>query len=154
MHAMTAAHRTLPLGSVVRVTNTKTGAAATVRINDRGPFIVGRVLDLSEAAAKAVDVWRPGVAEVKIEVLEAPAPITSGGRWAVQIGGFTDADAATALHDELAERYPAAKVLQFTSVVGTVWLRVRVEKDDKNLAERIARSTKSSEGAVFMVRLD
>ncbi len=57
MNAMTAAHRTLPLGSIVRVTNVKTGHAATVRITDRGPFIKGRIVDLSLAAAKKVDLW-------------------------------------------------------------------------------------------------
>ncbi len=62
MHAMTAAHLTLPLGSIVRVTNVKTGHAAVVRITDRGPFVEGRILDLSLAAAKALDVYQPGVA--------------------------------------------------------------------------------------------
>jgi hypothetical protein len=60
MHAMTAAHRTFPLGSIVRVTNVKTGNHALVRITDRGPFIPGRVLDLSLAAAHKLDVWQPG----------------------------------------------------------------------------------------------
>src|SRR5580704_19637955 len=62
MNAMTAAHRTLPLGSIVRVTNVKTGSSAIVRITDRGPFVEGRILDLSLAAAKKVDVWQPGIA--------------------------------------------------------------------------------------------
>ena len=60
MHAMTAAHRTFPLGSIVRVTNVKTGHTALVRITDRGPFIPGRVVDLSLAAAQKLDVWRAG----------------------------------------------------------------------------------------------
>ncbi len=92
MNAMTAAHRTLPLGSIVRVTNLKTGHSALVRITDRGPFIPGRILDLSLAAAKQVDVWLPGVATVRIDVLETPAPLNIGGRWAVQIGAFGDED--------------------------------------------------------------
>ena len=57
MHAMTAAHRTYPLGSIARVTNLKTGHTALVRITDRGPFIPGRVIDLSLAAAHKLDVW-------------------------------------------------------------------------------------------------
>ena len=73
MHAMTAAHRTYPLGSIVRVTNVKTGHSALVRITDRGPFIPGRVLDLSLAAARKLDVWQPGVAEVKVELMESAA---------------------------------------------------------------------------------
>lgn len=154
MHALTAAHRTLPLNSVARVTNLKTGASATVRITDRGPFITGRILDLSQAAAKAVGVYGPGVAQVRLDVLSAPSPIASGGRWAVQIGGFTEEDTAASLKEELAGRYPMAQVQQFRSVVGSWWLRIRLPKDDKTLAERIARATKSSEGAVFLVRLD
>jgi rare lipoprotein A len=59
MNAMTAAHRTLPLGSIVRVTNVKTGHAALVRITDRGPFVEGRILDVSYAAAKQLDIWQP-----------------------------------------------------------------------------------------------
>src|SRR5947209_2070335 len=80
MHAMTAAHRTFPLGSIVRITNVKTGATALVRITDRGPFIPGRVLDLSLAAARKIDVYQPGVAEVKVELMQAAAPLV-GGKW-------------------------------------------------------------------------
>ena len=63
MNAMTAAHLTLPLGSIVRVTNLKTGHSAVVRITDRGPFVAGRIVDLSLAAAKALDVYLPGICE-------------------------------------------------------------------------------------------
>jgi len=90
MNALTAAHRTLPLGSIVRVTNLQTEHSVVVRINDRGPFVTGRVIDLSLAAAKAIDVWRPGTAKVKLLVLESPAPIDRGGRWCVQIGAIHD----------------------------------------------------------------
>ena len=90
-NALTAAHRTLPMNSVVRVTNESTKHSVVVRITDRGPFIEDRAIDLSLAAAKAVDVWRPGVATVKIEVLSAPVPIAEGGRWCVQIGAFQPA---------------------------------------------------------------
>src|SRR2546429_8730196 len=87
MNAMTAAHRTLPLGSIARVTNLKTGHSAVVRITDRGPFINGRIVDLSLAAAKRADVWQAGIAKVRLEVLQTPAPSQQSGRWAVQIGG-------------------------------------------------------------------
>ncbi len=76
MNAMTAAHRTLPLGSIVRVTNVKTRHSVLVRITDRGPFIPGRIVDLSLAAARKIDVVQPGVAEVKVELVESwPADI-------------------------------------------------------------------------------
>ena len=115
MHAMTAAHRTYPLGSIVRVTNVKTGSSALVRITDRGPFIPGRVLDLSLAAARKVDVWQPGVAQVKVELLQSGASAESIGKWAVQIGGFPDERVANKLADRLTRRYHTAKVLRFAS---------------------------------------
>jgi rare lipoprotein A len=154
MHAMTAAHRTLPLGSIVRVTNPKTGHSALVRITDRGPFVEGRMLDLSMAAAKAVDVYLPGLATVKMEVLETPVPLGSGGRWAVQIGAFEEERAADQVADHLTHRYHTAKVLRFASPVGDWWVRVRVQDDDRKRAEEVARDTRTPEGAIFLVRLD
>lgn len=154
MNAMTAAHRTLPLGSIVRVTNVKTGQSALVRITDRGPFIEGRVLDLSLAAARKLDVWQPGTATVKIEVMQTPAPLEVGGRWAVQIGAFDKESAATDLADHLSRRYHTAKVLHFGSPIGDWWVRVRVQNDDRKKAEEVARDTRTAEGAIFLVRLD
>jgi rare lipoprotein A len=154
MHAMTAAHRTLPLGTIVRVTNLKTGHAALVRITDRGPFIPGRVLDLSLAAARKIDVYLPGVAEVRVEVMQTPAPLETGGKWAVQIGGFPNEDEATRLADHLTRRYRTAKVLRFNSPAGDWWVRVRVLDDDRERAQKLASETETTEGAVFLVRLD
>jgi len=154
MHGMTAAHRTLPLGSIVRVTNVKTGASALVRITDRGPFVEGRIVDLSQTAAKAVDVYLPGIAQVRLEVLEAPASLNTGGRWAVQIGSFATAKPASELADRLQRRYQTAKVLKFASPVGDWWVRVRVLDDDRQRAEMLARETETPEGSVFLVRLD
>jgi rare lipoprotein A len=154
MHAMTAAHRTLPLGSIVRVTNLNTGHTALVRITDRGPFIPGRVLDLSLAAARKLDVYQPGVAEVKMEVMQSPAPLDTGGKWAVQIGGFPDESVATNLAGHLTRRYRTAKVKRFSSPAGDWWVRVRVLDDDRQRAQQIASETETTEGAVFLVRLD
>jgi peptidoglycan lytic transglycosylase len=154
MHAMTAAHRTLPLGSIVRVTNLKTKHSAVVRITDRGPFVEGRIIDLSLAAAKKVDVWAPGTAMVKLEVLQAPAPIDKGGRWAVQIGAFDKEHAANDLANHIARRYHTAKVLRFSSPVGDWWVRVRVKDDDRARAEEIAHDVHTREGNIFLVRLD
>jgi peptidoglycan lytic transglycosylase len=154
MHAMTAAHRTFPLGSIVRVTNVKTGASALVRITDRGPFIPGRVVDLSLAAAQKVDVWKPGIARVKVELLQSPTSAAMVGKWAVQIGGFPHEDAATKLADHLTRRYHTAKVLRFASPAGDWWIRVRVLGDDHERAQKLAAETRTPEGAVFLVRLD
>ncbi len=154
MNAMTAAHRTLPLGSIVRVTNVKTGSSAIVRITDRGPFIGARIIDLSLAAAKKVDLVRAGVSQVRVEVLRTPAPIDQGGRWAVQIGAFAEEPPATSMADRISRRYHTAKVIHFGSPVGDWWVRVRVLGDDRGRAEEVARETKTPEGAVFLVRLD
>lgn len=154
MHAMTAAHRTLPLGSIVRVTNLKTGHTALVRITDRGPFIPGRILDLSLAAARKLDVYLPGVAEVKVEVMQTPAPLDTGGKWAVQIGSFAHEREASKFADHLTRRYRTAKVQHFGSPVGDWWVRVRVLDDDRERAQKLAAETETPEGAVFLVRLD
>jgi rare lipoprotein A len=154
MHAFTAAHRTLPLGTIIRVTNVKTGNSAIVRITDRGPFIKGRILDLSYAAAKKCDVWRAGVTKVRLEVLKAPASLDSGGRWAVQIGGFGDQEPASEVADHLTKRYHTAKVLCYNSPAGDWWVRIRVKDDDRKRAEEVARDTQTSEGSIFLVRLD
>lgn len=154
MHAMTAAHRTLPLGSIVRVTNPANGSSAIVRITDRGPFIAGRVIDLSQAAAQQIGLIRKGTAEVRVEVLKTPAPIEGGGRWAVQIGGFDREQAARDLAGHLSRRYHTAKVLTFDSPAGDWWVRVRVKNDLRARAEEVMRDTKTSEGGIFLVRLD
>jgi rare lipoprotein A len=154
MNDMTAAHLTLPLGSIVRVTNLKTGSTALVRITDRGPFVKGRLIDLSLAAAKKLDVWRAGLAEVKLEVLKTPVPLEDGGRWAVQIGAFEKEKPARDLASHLERRYHSAKVLCFGSPVGDWWVRVRVLDDNRARAKELAQATKTSEGAIFLVRLD
>lgn len=154
MHAMTAAHRTLPLGSIVRVTDPETGAAAIVRITDRGPFIEGRVIDLSQAAAKKIGLMQKGIAPVRLEVLKTPQPIEAGGRWAVQIGAFQSEESARDLAGHLSRRYQTAKVLTFNSPTGDWWVRVRVKDDLRERAQEVTRDARTSEGAIFLVRLD
>ena len=153
MNAMTAAHRTMPLNSVVRVTNVKTGRSAVVRITDRGPFIGERIIDLSAAAAKAVDVWGPGTAWVRLELLGTPVPLNAGGKWAVQIGAFDSREAALQMKQSVIDRYHPANVLEFAGPTGE-WVRIRVQNDSRELAEEISRSVTSPEGGVFLVRLD
>jgi rare lipoprotein A len=102
---MTAAHRELPLGTVVDVTNLDNGKSVRVRVNDRGPFLKGRVLDLSQEAAKRLDVIGPGVAPVRIEVVsvgQRSGPVSPAGPWSVQIGSFAQPERA-ARHAERAQ---------------------------------------------------
>jgi len=153
MNAMTAAHRTLPLNTIARVTDLKTGDSVLLRITDRGPFVNDRIIDLSRAAARKLSVYQHGTALVKIEVLETPASIKEGGRWCVQIGAFQDSDDARKLKEQLARRYRTAKVLQFSSPTGGDWIRIRVAEDDKKRAQEVMRET-HTEAAMFLVRLD
>jgi rare lipoprotein A len=150
---MTAAHNTLPLNSIVRVVNLKDHQATVVRITDRGPFVGDRIIDLSVAAAKALNVYLPGTAQVRLEVLEAPRPIETGGRWCVQMGAFQTQTAAVSMKEHLQHRYRDAQVLQFKGPTG-YWVRIRVPKDDKEMTREVYESTRVDEGGVFMVRLD
>ena len=152
-NALTAAHRTIPLNSTVRVTNEITKHTVIVRITDRGPFVEDRIIDLSMAAAKAVDVWQPGTAMVKVEVIASPAPIDEGGRWCVQIGAFQSEHEARKLKEKLQDRYATANVIQFTGPTGE-WVRIRPEGDNKQKAQEVASKTHVKEGGVFLVRLD
>lgn len=154
MNAMTAAHLTLPLGSIVRITNLKTGHSALVRITDRGPFVEGRIVDLSLAAAKALDVYLPGTARVRLEVLQAPASLNTGGKWAVQVGSFAQKKTAADFAEHLQKRYQTAQVVKFESPAGGWWVRARVPDDDRGRASSMASETTTEHGAVFLVRLD
>jgi rare lipoprotein A len=154
MHAMTAAHRTLPLGSIVRVTDMGSRNSAVVRITDRGPFIEGRIVDLSQAAAKKIGLVQKGTAKVRLEVLKTPSPIESGGRWAVQIGAFEREKAARDFAEHMSRRYQTAKILTFNSPIGNWWVRVRVKGDLRARAEEVMHAAKTNEGAIFLVRLD
>jgi rare lipoprotein A len=151
--ALTAAHRTLPMNSLIRVTNLSTGQSAILRITDRGPFVPDRVLDLSLASAKAIGVWRPGVARVRVEVFAAPSALDRGGRWCVQIGAFKNERGAYKLRDQLTRKYSTANVIEFTGPTGH-WVRIRPAGDDKGRAVEIARSLQPSEGEAYLVRLD
>src|SRR6185436_6121786 len=112
-NGMTAAHKTLPLGTRVRVTNVQNERSVEVRINDRGPFVGNRIIDLSYAAAKAIDMVGAGTAQVLIEILETPVPISSvpsSLRFTVQIGSFTKRESAESLRDRAASTSSAAAV--------------------------------------------
>ncbi len=150
---LSAAHRELPLGSLLRVTNLRTGQSSVMRVTDRGPFVPGRVLDLSLASAKAIGVWAPGTATVRIEVFAAPRPIGQGGRWCVQVGAFHSEAKAIALQRELQHRYSTANVIEFTGPTGH-WVRIRPAGDDKARAEEIESAVQPEEGAPYLTRLD
>jgi len=151
--ALTAAHRTLPMGSLVVVTNLKTGQRSAMRITDRGPFVEGRILDLTIASAKATGVYRMGLARVRLDVYETPKPIERGGRWCVQIGAFHSERRARKLKQQLQRRYPDANVIEFPGE-DSYWVRIRPEGDNRQRAESIAARLRPAEGEAFLTRLD
>lgn len=138
-NAMTAAHRELPMGSIVRVTNLSNNQSVIVRITDRGPFIDGRIIDLSLAAAKEIDVYRPGTAKVRVEAYAPPAGSDPVGKWCVQIGAFLDQEDAIQLKNDLIQRYATAKVIEFAGPTGH-WVRINPKNDDKATVSQIADS--------------
>jgi rare lipoprotein A len=107
MEAMTAAHRTLPFGTVLRVDNLDNGRTTTLRINDRGPFVGNRILDVSRRGARELDMVGPGTARVRITVTEAPEPRRC---WDVQAGSFSGESNARALRDRLLARGEPARI--------------------------------------------
>ena len=144
MHRMTAAHKTLPFGSIVKVNRRDTGADVKVRINDRGPFIEGRIIDLSYAAAKKIGLDRDGVAPVKIKVVgREDAPERKPMRvedpescfW-VQVGAFGDAENARRAERELERSGETAVVLEG---LDGLW-KVRLGPFDREKAAEKARN--------------
>ena len=115
-YAMTAAHQTLPLGSSVVVTNLANGKTVTVLINDRGPFAKGRIIDLSYAAAQAVDMIRPGTAPVRVDVVDTGGyPLTAIPErldYTLQVGAFSDLDKARELKARLESRHDRPVVIE------------------------------------------
>jgi rare lipoprotein A len=153
--ALTAAHRTLPMGSLITVTNLKTGQSAAMRITDRGPFVDGRILDLTIASAKATGVYSVGTAEVRLDVYQTPKPIERGGRWCVQIGAFKTERDAEKLKKQLLRRYPDSNVIEFPGQ-NSYWVRIRPQGDNRQQAESIARHLRpgEAEAEAFLTRLD
>lgn len=154
-NAMTAANRTLPMGSIVRVTNLATGQSVVVRITDRGPFVGNRIIDLSLAAAKATGVYRAGVAKVRVEAY-APTQhpsVDPAGKWCVQIGAFQNEKAAIKLKEDLLRHYATAKVIEFAGPTGH-WVRINPQRADKETASKIADRIHISGAQPYIVRLN
>jgi rare lipoprotein A len=154
MYKLTAAHRTLPFETMVRVTNLNNGKSATVRITDRGPFVDNRIIDLSLAAAREIDSIGPGVVPVRVEVLTQGIDPT-GGFFTVQIGAFKDQGNAQRLRDRLNLSYSPIFIQQYDSPDGTFY-RVRVGKvSGEDAARQFGEQLRNREGVTpIVVRLD
>jgi len=153
MYKLTAAHRTLPFETMVRVTNLNNGKSTTVRITDRGPFVGNRIIDLSLAAAREIESVGPGVVPVRIEVL-GNVDVTAGF-FTVQVGAFKDRGNAERLRDRLALSYTPIFIQQYDSPEG-IFYRLRVGKiSGEDAANKLAEQLRSQEGFTTLVfRLD
>lgn len=153
MHKLTAAHRTLPFDTIVRVTNLSNGKHTQVRIIDRGPFVEGRIIDLSLAAAREIDMVATGVAKVRLEFVNGPAPMA--GAFTVQVGAFLHKENAARLRQRLERRYQPVFVHEYNSPQG-LFYRVRVGRvPSEDAAGKLAEKLRGQENlTTFVVRLD
>jgi rare lipoprotein A len=153
MYGFTAAHRTLPFGAVVRVTNLRNGKQTEVRINDRGPFVANRIIDLSLSAARAIDLVGPGTSEVRLEMTSGPNP--SIGYFGVQVGAFLVQDNANNLKARLGANFAPVSVVPYDSPNG-LYYRVRVGRLPTEAAARQLANQLRDSGQIntFVVRLD
>jgi rare lipoprotein A len=154
MEKLTAAHRTLPFGTWVRVSNLDNRKVVDVRINDRGPFVASRVIDLSHAAARQIGMIGPGTAKVRLTIIEAPVAAATGF-FGVQVGAFKDRGNAERIRREMEQRYGAAR-MQLRQGDPAVW-RVIVGSEQTveaagALADRLRQETATP--AAFVVRVD
>jgi rare lipoprotein A len=153
MYKLTAAHRTLPFETMVRVTNLNNGKTTTVRITDRGPFVDNRIIDLSQAAAHEIESIGPGVVPVRIEVL-GNVDVTAGF-FTVQVGAFHDRGNAERLRDRLGVSYSPIFIQQYDSPDGAFY-RVRVGKiSGQQAAQDFGEKLRNAEGfSPMVIRLD
>ncbi len=153
MYKLTAAHRTLPFDTILRVTNLKNGKSVEVRINDRGPFVEGRLLDLSFGAARVIDMVALGVAPVRLELLSGADPLS--GNFTVQVGAFLDKQNAERFRQHLQQRYPPVFIVEYDAPQG-LFYRVRAGRlPTEDAARQFAERLRKEEQVVpFVVRLD
>jgi len=137
----------------VKVTNLTNGKSAVVRITDRGPFVDNRIIDLSMAAAKAIESIGPGVVPVRLEVISGNDPF--GGFFTVQVGAFKEKENAERLRARLNDLYPPATIQQIAIDEGTFY-RVRAGKiSGEQAAQKFADELRSKEGfRTMVIRLD
>jgi rare lipoprotein A len=153
MNKLTAAHRTLPFETMVRVTNLSNGKSTVVRITDRGPFVGNRIIDLSFAAANEIELVGPGVGPVRLEILGNVDP--TAGFFTVQVGAFRERGNAERLRDRLSVYYSPIFIQQYDSPDGALY-RVRIGKiSGEDAARQFSEQLRARESFTpFVIRLD
>jgi rare lipoprotein A len=154
MNKLTAAHRTLPFETMVRVTNERNGKSTVVRITDRGPFVNNRIIDLSYAAAREIDSIGPGVVPVRLEVLSTGIN-PEAGFFTIQVGSFRERANAERLRERLSAAYSPTFVKRYDTSGGSFY-RVHVGKvSGEEAAKEFGERLRTREGVTPMViRLD
>ena len=153
MEKLVAAHRLLPFNTWLKVTNLANNKSVNVRVIDRGPFVDGRILDLSKAAARQIDLLGPGIGRIRMEVIGAPADIPSNDFYAVQAGAFAVYANAERARDRYAQRFGAAQIAVKQGAV-PMW-RVLVGKEPSiEAVQQLAAQLRMEDKNVFVVRLD
>ncbi len=152
---LVAAHPTLPFNTRVRVINLENWRSVEVRIMDRGPFVPGRIIDLSHAAAREIGMIAPGTVPVRVEVIRLPEAIETADRYAVQVGAFANRDTAEQLRAAMQAEFGVARIMQVVkdSVLYRVWVGSEAsEQDARSLAERVRQRPETRRA--FVVRPD
>ena len=158
MEKLTAAHRTLPFHTWVEVTNLTNGKQVRVRITDRGPFVEGRIIDLSRAAAREIDLIGPGIARVRLEVISPPGNLpenlpAAASLYAVQVGAYLNRAGAERMQKTLQDRYQDCHLVRRDGP--TVLWRVLIGRlTTEAAAQELAGRLRLELGEVFVVRLD
>ena len=153
MEQLTAAHRTLPLGTRVRVENLSNGRDVEVRINDRGPFVENRIIDLSNAAARRIQMLGPGTARVRLHVTglpEAPAD----GFYAVQVGAFQNRGNAERLRETMARGHGSSLVQVYDSPSGRLYRVLVGRSGEPGTAQALAETLRAEGFRGFVLRVD
>jgi rare lipoprotein A len=154
MEKLTAAHRTMPFNTWVRVTNLSNHRAVDVRIQDRGPFVNGRIIDLSRAAARQIEMIGPGTTKVRITIIRPPADIQRQPElYAVQVGAFRERRRAETLEAQMKDRFGTARLVE-RAVEPPIWRVLVGEEETPDQAEGLAARIRSSGAPAFVVRLD
>src|SRR5206468_11806264 len=153
MEKLVAAHRVLPFNTWLEVTNLQNGKSVKVRVIDRGPFVGGRIIDLSKAAAREIDLLGPGVAPVRLQVISAPPPVTANNFFAVQAGAFGVYENAERARAQYAQRFGSAQLV--LKQAPKPLYRVLVGRERTlEAAQKLADQLRLEVLTVFIVRLD
>jgi rare lipoprotein A len=153
METLVAAHRLIPFNTWLLVTNLSNNKSVKVRVIDRGPFVEGRILDLSKAAARQIELLGPGIGRVRLEVIAAPLDIPANDFYAVQVGAFSVYANAERARSDYAARFGVAQ-LALKQGSTPMW-RVLVGKESSvDAAQELAQTLSAQNKTVFVVRLD